>query len=218
MKERINITVDLDLLERIDEVVQVEHTTRSALFRRVMREYVEVDSGPVERKPGPPPVDVLRAAETRTPYVLPGAPGGTLHTLSELTPLLRAFFAARDDVAVAWVFGSVARGHTWGGSDVDVAVLPRDGSLGTRDRRLLGDELSHRLEQVLGSSIDLVVLDQESTLLRYRIVSEGAVVYGEGTVSAETRMRAISEYLDFKPVIAEADQHWAERVDRYDSV
>ena len=203
MKERVNITIDEELLARIDEVAEVEHTTRSALVRRVMRGYVETGAS---------------VAETRAVYMPDKPTGPAPRTLEEIEPLLRAFFAARSDVAVVWVFGSLARGQTWGGSDVDVAVLPRDESLTSRDRQALREELSYRLADVLGAHVDVAVLGQCSTLLRYRIVCEGVVVYGEGIESAQARMHAISEHLEFKHVIAEADRYWIERVDGYVSI
>jgi hypothetical protein len=64
----------------------------------------------------------------------------------------------------------------------------------------------------------VVIATEGSTLLRYRIVSEGAIVYGDSVGAAEVRMRAISEHIDFKGVIAEGDRVWQERVGGYDSI
>lgn len=41
--------------------------------------------------------------------------------------LLTRYFADRDDVVAAYLFGSVARGEARAGSDVDVGVLLRAG-------------------------------------------------------------------------------------------
>ena len=54
---------------------------------------------------------------------------GTLN-LDEYKPALEAYFAALDDVVLAYLFGSYARGQAGPLSDVDVAVLLNDPIVG----------------------------------------------------------------------------------------
>jgi predicted nucleotidyltransferase/predicted transcriptional regulator len=149
MKERINITVEPQLLDRIDEQARAEHTSRSALIRRVMRGYVdgERSAGDATSAPG-------LVAETPATYA-PREIGASralapVPSLDDIRPVLHGFFAGRDDVETAWLFGSVAGGRTWEQSDVDIAVLPSDQTLDARAGWDLRADLSARLEQLLG--------------------------------------------------------------------
>jgi predicted nucleotidyltransferase len=214
MKERINITIEPELLERIDYQANAEHTSRSALIRRVMRGYV--DGG--RTLGGEAHAKADEAAEAPAVYAAPGpSPVGDA-SLDTAASLLGAFFAARDDIESVWVFGSLAQGRSWKASDVDVAVLQRDASMTRRETEELRVDLSSRLEQLLGRIVDVVFVNEGSTLLRYRIVSEGAIVYGDGVAAAEARMRAISDHIEFRSVVAEGDRFWEEKVRDYDSI
>jgi hypothetical protein len=217
MKQRINITIEQELLEQIDAAAAHEHTTRSALIRRVMREHVEGPAG--ARAEGGPTAGIEGlAAEARAEYVPAAVERPAPRALDELAPLLHSFFAARDDVETAWVFGSVARGQTWARSDVDVAVLPDGETLSARARSDLRMELTWRLSEALRADVDVAVFGQGSTLLWHRIVSEGVIVYGEGIRAAEATMRAISAHLDYGHVLEEADRYWEEKVAGYDAL
>jgi predicted nucleotidyltransferase len=213
MKERVNISVDQDLLALIDRQAVSEHTSRSALIRRVMRRYVEGESVGGER--GAP---LGRVAESPATYAPEARHSTSPESLDAMAPLLEVFFAARDDVETAWVFGSLATGRTWRHSDIDIAILPRDPRLASRAVWELKFDLSSRLEQLLGRPVDVTIATEGSTLLRYRVASEGVIVYGDGAAAAETRMRSISEHIEFKRVVAEAATYWAEKVGGYDSV
>jgi predicted nucleotidyltransferase len=214
MKERVNITAERELLDSIDAAAAAEHTTRSALIRRVMREYVERSADGVA---GPGTGSASLAAEARTEYMPAVVERPAPRALDELAPLLRSFFAARDDVETAWVFGSVARGRTWARSDVDVAVLPADETLTARARSDLRMELTWRLSHALRADVDVAVYRDGSTLLWHRIVSEGVIVHGEGIRSAEATMRALTAHMDFRPAIDLADRHYLEELARHDS-
>ena len=69
-------------------------------------------------------------------------------------------------LACAYLFGSLARGEATARSDVDVAVLYEQAP----PRRLGGvvDRLQARLEDALGATVDLVVLDKSLILASLR--------------------------------------------------
>jgi predicted nucleotidyltransferase len=182
-----------------------------------MREYVDGPSGGVAAR-RPPAGSAGLAAEARAAYVPGTLARPAPRALDELAPLLRSFFAARDDVETAWVFGSVARGRTWARSDVDVAVLPADETLSRRARGDLRTELMWRLSEALRADVDVVLFGQGSTLLWHRVASEGVIVYGEGVRAAEARMRALTAHMDYRPAIDVADRQYLEKVAGYDAL
>jgi predicted nucleotidyltransferase len=105
---------------------------------------------------------------------------------------------AEPDVANALLFGSRARGSQRPDSDVDVAVQLITGA--PRDARAVGG-LAARLETATGHSIGLVLLDEASPPLAYRIFRDGRVLVERDHAALVARKaRAILDYLDFKPV------------------
>ncbi len=101
-------------------------------------------------------------------------------------------------IAYALVFGSAVRGTDHAGSDLDVALAFRSGS--TPDALELGD-LSSRLEAAAGRFVDLVLLDQAAPGLAYRVFREGRVLMlRDPRALNERKVRAILEYLDFRPI------------------
>ena len=111
---------------------------------------------------------------------------------------LRRALAAEPDVANALLFGSRARGSERPDSDVDVAVELIPGA--PRDVRALGG-LAVRLEAATGRSIGLVLLDEASPPLAYRIFRDGRMlIERDHAVLVARKARAILDYLDFKPV------------------
>jgi predicted nucleotidyltransferase len=105
---------------------------------------------------------------------------------------------AEPDVANALLFVSRARGSQRPDSDVDVAVQLITGA--PRDARAVGG-LAARLETATGHSIGLVLLDEASPPLAYRIFRDGRVLVERDHAALVARKaRAILDYLDFKPV------------------
>lgn len=93
-----------------------------------------------------------------------------------------------------------ARGTATYASDLDIAVgleLPARLSL-----QELG-ELAADLERDSGFAIDLVVLDDATPALAYRIFAEGRLILNRNhRAFVERKARAILEYLDFAPTEA----------------
>jgi predicted nucleotidyltransferase len=100
-------------------------------------------------------------------------------------------------IAYALLFGSSARGSTHSDSDVDVAVGLHEGMrLEPAD---IGDLIS-RLERAAGRSIDLLLLDEASAPVAYRVFRDGQVIVAKDRRALVARKtRAILDYLDFRP-------------------
>ena len=101
-------------------------------------------------------------------------------------------------VAFAVVFGSSARGTAHAGSDVDVALgFERGRRPATRE---LGAIVS-RLERAAERTVDVVVFEDASPGLAYRIFRDGAAaLVRDRAALVESKARAILEYLDFQPM------------------
>ena len=117
---------------------------------------------------------------------------------------LRHAFRGRDDgIAAVYLFGSVARGDSRTGSDVDVAILLEPApERGTFDSLRL--DLLAALESELGREVDLVVLNHAPPDLSHRVLRDSVLVL-EPDPSARVRfeVRARNRYWDIKPYLDE---------------
>ena len=111
---------------------------------------------------------------------------------------IRKVLEADRRIAYALLFGSAARGSSHPHSDIDVAVgLIKDQHL---NAHAFGDLVS-QLESAAGLPVDLVVLEEASPVLAYRVFRDGVVVAERDHRALVTRKaKAILDYLDFKPV------------------
>lgn len=112
--------------------------------------------------------------------------------------VIGSILARCNDVVAAWVFGSVARGEARPTSDLDVAVLLLEGGADVEEALRA---LSSELERFSPSGrVDIVVLGEQGSVFRHRVLREGALVLDR---DPETRQdyeaRTIVEYLDWKP-------------------
>lgn len=103
---------------------------------------------------------------------------------------------------MAFLFGSSVTRDVDSANDVDVAVsFARPVSL------LEQSELAAQLEELVGRAVDVVDLDQASTVLRWEIVRSGVAVCARDPRDVlEFRARVPLEYFDLQPFLErEAD-------------
>ena len=105
----------------------------------------------------------------------------------------------QDGVAAAYVFGSQARGNPGPLSDVDVAVWATPDT-DARRRFSLRLELAKAATRALdGQTVDLVVLDDASPLLRQRAWRDGELLIDrDPRTRVRDEARALVEFLDTK--------------------
>ncbi|MCO5172124.1 MAG: nucleotidyltransferase domain-containing protein [Planctomycetes bacterium] len=122
----------------------------------------------------------------------------------EVEQRLREYFAGREDVVAAYLFGSVARDEAGPASDVDVGVLlgaaPPAGFAGLRVQL----DLEAALEALLRRPVQVVVLDRAPPDLVHRVLRDGRLVL-ERDPAARVRfeVRARREYFDVLPALLE---------------
>ncbi len=122
-------------------------------------------------------------------------------------------YAQEHQVGALYLFGSAAQGTLTSLSDIDIAVLLPDDIPAAEyfDRRL---QMTLDLMQLLNTDkIDLVILNHAPPLLKYQVITTGKLLYS-CNVSARRRfeLRAITEYLDFKPVLEMQFEHLKRRL------
>ena len=122
---------------------------------------------------------------------------------SSVERLRQAFEGREHGLAAVYLFGSVARGESRPGSDLDVAVLLESApERGTFESLRL--DLRAEIESGLGQEIDFVVLNHAPPDLVHRVLRDSILVI-EPDPSARVRfeVRARNEYWDLKPYLDE---------------
>lgn len=118
-------------------------------------------------------------------------------TIEELTSRLTRALQTRPEVRLAFLFGSSVSRGVDAARDIDVAVAF------TRSLSLLEQgAMAAQLEQVTEREVDLIDLDQASTLLRWEIVRGGVPLYARDPGDlVEFRARVPLEYFDLEPFL-----------------
>jgi predicted nucleotidyltransferase len=111
---------------------------------------------------------------------------------------IRGVLERHPQIAFGLVFGSVGRGEARADSDLDVAVGLVDGEHLTA----LGvGGLVSEIEHATGREADVVVLEGRLLGLDYRAFRDGKVVFMRDRAAfLRRKVRAILDYLDFKPI------------------
>jgi predicted nucleotidyltransferase len=108
--------------------------------------------------------------------------------------------AEEPDVIVAYLFGSQARGDTGPLSDIDVAVLLRDGEEAPVGSKRHLELLSLFYDAFHSDAVDVVPLNHAPYLLQHRILRDGKVFFCRDELArVRYEAQAISKYLDFRP-------------------
>ncbi len=123
--------------------------------------------------------------------------------MSQLSTVL----AAGPELRLAVLFGSRATGRANPNSDVDVALL-------FAHEVTLSEELDLQiaLERAVGTSVDLVRLDEASTLVRWQVAVSGVPIVARDHEWPRFRARAASEYADFRPAFEAAAERFRRRL------
>lgn len=120
-------------------------------------------------------------------------------TAGEAAARLEEYFRAnRRGIAAVYLFGSVARGTARDDSDVDVAVLFERDPPHTLEG--LHVDLGHALDEVLGGSVDLAILNHAPVDLVHRVLRDGILVCDANrSARIQFEVRARNEYFDLEP-------------------
>jgi len=134
-------------------------------------------------------------------------------TALSLAERLREALIKREEIKFAYLFGSHARGKAHKFSDVDVAIcldekhLPMSGPYGYRSDLLV------TLRQQLRQPLDLVILNEASLALRFRVIRDGRMLFcRDSRACIRFHEKTLHAYLDFQPVIRLQKQYLLKRL------
>ena len=132
--------------------------------------------------------------------------------LESYATALKSYFASLDDVQLAYLFGSHARGQAGPLADVDIAVLLDDTLSADRYFGMRLEIIGGLMDILRINDVDVIVLNQAPLALSYRVLRDGILLYyRDRQVMIEYTARTVSAYLDFKPVIERHERAILER-------
>jgi hypothetical protein len=113
-----------------------------------------------------------------------------------LTQKLKAFFEGIPAVALAYLFGSAATGHSRKDSDVDIGAVFED----LLDTDSIND-LRDKLNALLRREVDLVSLNRASPILKMQVLKHGRLIYASDKKHLhQFFVDTVNQYHDLKTI------------------
>ena len=97
----------------------------------------------------------------------------------EILEKLKTYFASRDEIVMAFLFGSRAEGRARNDSDWDIGVyfIPKTrGELETKERYAGENEISGEVARLIGAETDVVILNRARPSLVFDVLNSGKVL------------------------------------------
>lgn len=125
--------------------------------------------------------------------------------MAELRQRITEYVSEKEEILLAWLFGSMAAGTSHIDSDVDIALLFRRGKEPDADAFLsLKSDLASRVER----DVDIVILNQASPIVRMQVLEKGEKLFErERRAYLEFFVRTMNEYDDLKRIRAINEKH-----------
>jgi hypothetical protein len=115
---------------------------------------------------------------------------------------LQPVFEALPHVAVAYLFGSHARGQAGPLSDVDIAILLSDQPNADVGFEARLDIIGRVMTQLQRNEVDVTILNQAPLTVRYRVAREGQVLFcRDHDARIAFTAQTVMAYLDFQPML-----------------
>ena len=116
----------------------------------------------------------------------------------ELIEKAQQILSSTESIAVAYVFGSIARGRLNSFSDMDIAILFKEGLVPDKLGLL---ELGEKLTGTLGIDVDVACLNTAGPILALQVVRKGEKIVEHDTrAAAQFVIWAVNAYDDLKRV------------------
>ncbi len=123
--------------------------------------------------------------------------------LEYITEALQECFHDKEEILLAFVFGSAVSGRLTMASDVDVAVLFSD----MPDFQYIL-KLTTEVSEAIGRPADIVVLNDASPVIRMQVLKNGKLVKNKNGVKYnDFHVRTAKEYDDLKRIRKEAEEN-----------
>jgi len=123
-----------------------------------------------------------------------------VHDDADIERIIR-YFRDRDEVSALYVFGSAEKNRKTRESDIDIAVIIDDSGLKKINFERFRKKYYEASPGFSVRLVDIVILNTAPPFLKYQVLKTGRVLFDKRKkLSARFTERAITEYLDYKPI------------------
>ncbi len=132
--------------------------------------------------------------------------------LEEICNTLKMKLSTRPEIIFAYLFGSVATKKTNTLSDLDLAIYLDPHYRQRKKGYGYQSELIAELSSLLSTSVDVVILNRASTILKYQVIKNGVLIFSRcNKARREFHEKTIRDYLDLKPLLKVQQQYLRQR-------
>lgn len=122
---------------------------------------------------------------------------------NDITEVLKEYFRNKEEILLAFIFGSAVSSRLTKGSDVDVAVLFSKMPDFSEVLKITTD-----VSETIGREVDIVVLNNSSPVIRMQVLKNGELIKSIDNASYNNFfVRTVKEYDDLKYVRKEAEEN-----------
>lgn len=123
--------------------------------------------------------------------------------INDIAELLKEYFRNKEEILLAFIFGSAVSSRLTKGSDVDVAVLFSKMPDFSEVLKITTD-----ISETIGREVDIVVLNNSSPVIRMQVLKNGKLIKSIDNASYNNFfVRTVKEYDDLKYVRKEAEEN-----------
>lgn len=123
--------------------------------------------------------------------------------MKDIASTLKEYFKDKEEIPLAFIFGSAVAGRLTDESDVDIAILF---SSMPHFQEVL--KISASVSGVTGREVDIVVLNDSSPVIRMQVLRKGKLIKGGNDVAYnDFFVRTVKEYDDLKRIRKEAEEN-----------
>ena len=116
------------------------------------------------------------------------------------------------DIELIYIFGSVITKTQNENSDIDIAILFKDG-LSIDTSKPYFELYKAFSKEFIDKEIDLVFLNNAPLTLKFDVITYGELIYKDSEIYAyDFRENVIKEYIDFKPLLDYNEKQILERI------
>lgn len=127
-----------------------------------------------------------------------------IEDIDALIEQIKSTLLQREEIILAYLFGSLAKGTSYPHSDVDIAIL-LDSTPDVSAKYPYGyrsEVITDLMKGLHTNSVDLVVLNDASPFLRFQVIRYGRLIFSRSEVKRVAfQVRTLTRYNDVKKLL-----------------
>ena len=123
--------------------------------------------------------------------------------IDKITLEIKEYLDDREDVILAFIFGSAVEGKLTEESDIDIAVL-----FARKPSSSVLLDIIDNLSTITGREVDIVILNNSSPIIRMQVLKKGTLLKKKNNaIYNEFFVRTMKEYDDLKHIRKEEEEN-----------